>query len=216
MQAIVVLGGEPLPGDARWLRGADLVVAADAGLIWLARLGVTPTVLVGDLDSVPADLVERAVAAGALLERHPPDKDASDAELALAWTVAAGATQVVIVGGLGGDRIDHEIANLLLLADPKWYRTPRDVRLVRGSARVRALLGEGRLVLAGQPGDLVSLLPIGQVDGVSTTGLRYPLDHEPLALGGSRGLSNEVLSAGAEVALRRGALLVIETPQEEA
>ena len=216
MQAVLVLGGEPLPGDAAWLRGADLVVAADSGLSWLARLGVTPTALVGDLDSVPADLVERASADSVVIERHPADKDASDAELALGWAEAAGATRVVIVGGLGGGRIDHELANLLLLTDPGWSAPLRDLRLVRGGTSVRPLRGDGRLALEGKPGDLVSLLPIGDADGVRTLGLRFELHDEPLAAGRSRGLSNEVLTTGAEVSLRSGTLLVVETPAGEA
>lgn len=212
MQAVLVLGGDALPDDAAWLGSADLVVAADSGLVWLARQGVTPSVLVGDLDSAPPDLVERALADGALLEQHPVHKDVSDGELALEWALAHGATRVVIVGGLGGDRIDHELATLLLLAGSRWAHALRDLRLVRGRVTIRALHAGGRLALDGRPGDLVSLLPIGDADGVRSRGLRYPLDGERLAAGRSRGLSNEVTDAGASVELGRGTLLAIETP----
>jgi thiamine pyrophosphokinase len=58
----------------------------------------------------------------------------------------------------------------------------------------------------------VSLLPVGgDADGVRTDGLRFALAGEPLRLGRSRGLSNEVVAGGASVQLERGVLLVIET-----
>ncbi len=214
MRAIVVAGGEADAADARLLDDADLIVAADAGACWLDRLGITPDLLVGDLDSVDAALVERLVAAGVKVERHAAEKDESDAELALSRAVALGASQVTILGALAGARLDHELANLLLLADPAW-RALRDLRVVRGPTTVRALHGGGRLTLEGVPGEIVTLLPVGgDATGVTTHGLRFALDGEPLRVGRSRGLSNVVESPSASVALERGTLLVIEIKQQ--
>lgn len=68
------------------------------------------------------------------------------------------------------------------------------------------------MALGGAVGDLVSLLPVGgDAAGVSTNGLRWPLDRETLAIGRSRGLSNVVDAAPASVSLESGVLLVIET-----
>ena len=65
----------------------------------------------------------------------------------------------------------------------------------------------------GDPGSTVSLLPFGgDVDGVTTAGLVYPLADEPLALGSARGVSNVDRPAGASVTVRRGLLLVVESP----
>jgi thiamine pyrophosphokinase len=215
MKAVIVAGGEPLPADKAQLAGADLLVAADAGASWLMEAGVTPDLLVGDLDSIPSDLLARLEAAGVAIERHARDKDASDAELAVDRAVAGGADQVVVIGALGGERLDHELANLLLLADETWRATLVDLSIVRGATQVRAVHGGGRLALRGAAGDLVTLLPVaGDADGVLTEGLRYPLDGEPLRLGRSRGLSNVVERGPASVSLDRGTLLVIETSRE--
>ena len=52
--------------------------------------------------------------------------------------------------------------------------------------------------LAGRPGDVVSLLPLGPgVVGVTTAGLAYPLRDEPLPEGPARGLSNVRAEASA-------------------
>ena len=214
MKAVVVADGEPDARDADRLVDADLIVAADGGARWLDAMGIRPHLLVGDLDSVDAHVIERLAADGVAIERHPADKDASDAELALDRALASGADEVAVLGALGGERLDHELANLLLLADPS--RRVRDLRVVRGGTVVRALQGGERLSLRGAIGDLVSLLPIGgEAEGVRTAGLRFPLDGESLRLGPSRGLSNVIADQPASVSLERGTLLVVETASEE-
>jgi thiamine pyrophosphokinase len=214
VKAVVVADGEPDARDAVHLAAADMIVAADGGARWLDAVGVRPHVLIGDLDSVEEDLVARLAAEGVAIERHPADKDASDAELALDRAIASGADEVVVLGALGGERLDHELANLLLLADPS--RRVRDLRVIRGGTVVRALHGGERLSLRGAIGDLVSLLPItGEAEGMRTAGLRFPLGGESLRLGPSRGLSNVVVDQPASVSLERGTLLVVETASEE-
>lgn len=205
-------GGSTDPTDARLMTDADLVVAADGGAAWLATLGRQPDLLVGDLDSVDAALVAELERDGVPVERHPVDKDASDLELALLAARERGATSITILGGLGGARFDHELANVLLLADPG-----RDVRAVsvemrQGGTHVVALRGPAQRTLDGRPGDLVSLLPVGgDVAGVTTTDLRYPLRDEPLALGRARGLSNVVVGTHPALNLRSGTLLIVES-----
>lgn len=212
MRAVIVAGGDLDPADAALLRGAELVVAADGGAGSLERLGVRPHLVVGDLDSADAASVARLEATGTRVERHPVDKAASDAELAIERALGAGPSEVVVLGLLGGLRLDHELAALLLLADPALRG--RNVRAVRGGTTVRAVHGDGRLELAGRPGDIVTLLPVaGDARGVRTTGLRWTLDGETLRLGRSRGLSNEVVAPPASVQLAAGVLLVVEIEQ---
>ncbi len=213
MKAIVVAGGDAAPEDAARLAGADLVIAADSGAEWLASRGARPDIVIGDMDSVDSPLLERLAADGVTIERHPRDKDASDAELAVAHAVVAGADRVEILGALGGERLDHEVANLLLLADPRWRGI--GLAIIKGRATARAVHGGDMLALNGVAGDLVTLLPVnGDAVGVQTRGLRYPLDGETLRLGRSRGLSNSVAQPPASVWLERGTLLVLEMQKE--
>ena len=213
MRAVIVASGDVAPTDARHLDAADLVIAADGGADVLDRLGRRPDRLVGDLDSADPALVERIAAAGTAIERHPADKEASDTELALASALEAGATEVVLLGALGGARLDHELANVLLLAGPAL--AGRAARLVRGPTTVRMVGDRGRLALDGGTGDLVTLLPIGgDAVGVTTEGLRWELDRATLALGPSRGLSNEIVRTPASVSVTEGRLLVVETAIE--
>ena len=210
MKVVVVASGELEAADAAWLDDADLVVAADGGAGSLDRLGRSPDLLVGDLDSVDPDLVERLAAAGTRVHRHPADKEASDTEIAVEMAFETGAAAVVVLGAVGGTRLDHELANLLLLADRALGG--RDLRAVRGGTQVRAIHADDRLVLSGSPGDLVTLLPVGgDAAGVVTEGLRWPLDGATLRMGRSHGLSNEIVGSTASVRIKHGTLLIIET-----
>lgn len=204
---IVVTGGDR--GDlslVAQLPNAVAVVAADSGAEHAVALGLTVDLAVGDFDSLPPDVLAALVAAGTEIERHPAAKDATDLEIGLTAARRFGATDVVVVGGHGG-RIDHFIANALLLASPAFA----DLRVVAHVGPARLTVVHDHTRLTGQPGDLVSLLPVaGPVTGVSTRGLLYRLDGEDLSPGSTRGVSNELAQPEAEVSVDAGVLLVVQ------
>lgn len=210
--AVIFAGGDPVPEAVRDLlpHGA-LVVAADSGLDLAQRLGVPVDLVVGDFDSADPAGVAAAVAAGSLLERHPVDKDATDLELALDAVLRLGRSPVLILGGAGWDRVDHLVANALLVASPRYAPLQLCWR-VKG-AEVAPV--HRRLDLAGAPGDVVTLLAVGgPATGVTTTGLRWPLLGETLVPGSTRGVSNELATAAATVSVETGVLVAIHTGRE--
>jgi thiamine pyrophosphokinase len=211
MRAVVVAHGDVLPSDRAVIDAQDYVVAADGGALALERWKLLPHLVVGDMDSLGDAGVERMARKGIPVAKFPAAKEESDLELAVAQAIAAGATEIVLLGALGGDRLDHETANLLLLADPGYDRVRIEAR--RGTLRIRAIRGEGSLSV-GPVEAIVTLLPVnGDAEGVTTEGLRFPLRDETLRFGRARGLSNEVDSLPATVTVRKGSLLVFETPK---
>ena len=208
----MVAHGDVLPSDRAVIDANDYIVAADGGAFALERWKILPHLVVGDMDSLGEAGVERMAKLGIAVAKFPAAKDESDLELAVAQAIEMGATEIVLLGALGGDRLDHETANLLLLADPAYDGVRLEAR--RGALRIRAAQGEGSLSLGGPIGALVTLLPVnGDADGVTTEGLRFPLRDETLRFGRARGLSNEVVALPATVTVRNGSLLVFETPQ---
>jgi len=223
MQVVVLADGvagsrealdEAWPG---WLAPGAIVIAADGGARHAAGLGLSIDRWVGDGDSLGEAGVAELVAAGIPVDLVRPDKDESDTELAVRAALDRSPSSIVIVGALGGPRLDHALANLTLLSMPELAAV--DVRLVGVDARVRSLGAPGSdsgprtVELSGRIGDLVTLLPIGgDATGVTTDGLAYPLRDEPLLEGLTRGLSNRRSSPVARVTLRSGRLLVVETP----
>ena len=188
------------------IRAADLLIAADGGALPLLRAGIVPHVAIGDMDSIDATGLAELEAHGIALRRFPREKDETDLELALLYAAATGATAIDILGALGG-RWDHTLANVALLALPE-LRERRTRLLADGQT---LFLVRDAAVLEGQAGDTVSLLPLaGDAHGITTKGLRYPLDDASLSYERARGVSNVLLAPPGSVSLRAGLLLVVQ------
>lgn len=204
---VVVTGGDPIDRAlVEHLAAGAFVIAADSGVEHAASLGLTVDLAVGDMDSVSPAALAAAAGAGAAVERHPEAKDATDLELALDAAVARGARRVQVIGGDGG-RLDHLLANALLLAAPRYAGIELHAHM--GAAQVTVV--RVATTLHGAAGDLVTLLAVGgPAEGVRTEGLLYPLRGEDLLPGSTRGVSNELVHERATVRLDRGVLLVVQ------
>lgn len=208
MKAVVIANGELEAGE--WWRehvaGADLIIAADGGTHHALRIGLTPDIIIGDLDSLDADLAKRLETSGVRILRHSPHKDETDTELALLHALSLGAIEIAILGALGG-RLDHALANILLLSMPELA----GVRVYLAAAGYTVSLIHGQATFTGQAGDILSLLPLGgDVYGITTEGLEYPLRGETLRLGPARGISNVLTAPEARVRVQDGLLLAIK------
>ncbi|WP_181813294.1 thiamine diphosphokinase [Gaiella occulta] len=209
---IVVSGGDsaalPLP---RTLPPAAAVIAADGGVDRAVALGLHVDLAVGDFDSATAAGLAAVEAAGARIERHPVEKDATDLELALDAALASGATRVVVVGD-GGGRLDHLAAGMLLLGHERYAGVEIDA--VLGTALVHVV--RDARTISGERGEIVSLLPLGgAAEGVSTDGLTYGLADETLAAGTSRGVSNTFAGDEARISVEHGLLLAVRPGTHE-
>jgi thiamine pyrophosphokinase len=166
-------------------------------------------VVVGDLDSLHTVLRQRLSAAGCLFEVYPAHKDETDFELALRYAVQQGAEQMWVLGALGG-RLDQTLANILLLALPLLEDV--EVSIVEGHQTAWLVRGESEI--PGQPGDTLSLIPLGgDAHGVKTEGLEYPLDDQVLPFSLTLGISNVLTGRRARVSVRQGALLAVHTAE---
>ena len=202
LDVVVVASGE---GPGLTVPSARHVVAADGGLLRARELGLDVDVVVGDLDSVTPEALAAAEAAGARVVGYPRAKDATDLELALDVALELGARRTLLVASAQG-RLDHLLASLLLLGSERYARLELDALV--GDALVHVVRGER--TLAGVPGELLTLLPLGgPATGVTTEGLEYPLAGETLGPGTTRGVSNVFTSTGARVTLTDGVLLAV-------
>ena len=207
MRAVLVAGSDLTQAlDSSLLAGADLLVAVDGGGDALARVETLPHLLVGDLDSLSRETRARFEAQGVEVLLLPVAKDVTDTEAALRVVVERGADDIMVLGALGGPRIDHLVGNLLLLTSD--WLAGRRVRLV--DEWHEAFLAAGDATMTGERGDTVSLLPLSiEVQNVRTEGLLYPLGGESLFQSAARGISNSMTGSTARVTHGEGRLLVI-------
>jgi thiamine pyrophosphokinase len=207
MHAIIVANGPmPQPAIHRWTFSEnDRVICVDGGVMNALSLGLKPDVVVGDLDSLDVSVRKRLQEEGCLFIQHPSRKDETDSELAIRYALSQGANELTILAALGG-RIDHALANVMLLALPELANIK--ARLIEGAQEV--LLIRDQAVIEGVPGDIVSLLPLtADASGVHTEGLEYALHDGTLKFGAARGVSNVLTAPQARVRLAKGLLLAV-------
>ncbi len=205
--ALIVAGGaRPDPLVIRALPAVDFCVAADGGADHALFFELDVNAVVGDLDSISAAGLEAVRASGAEVREFPTAKDKTDLELALLRAMEESPERLIVIG-IGGGRLDHELANMAALTSEEYRGVP--IEGLVGSARLTVIRGEA--TLSGALGETISLLPVnGRADGISTDGMQYPLVDEPLEPGSARGVSNRFVATSATVTVRSGVLLAIQ------
>lgn len=204
LTVIIFNGGEPLPSSlAGEITEDAYLIAADSGLDTALSWGYDVDLVVGDLDSVSALALETT---SATVERHSPDKDATDLDLALQAALRMEPDRVVVLGGQSG-RFDHLLGTVMLLTSQRWADV--DLEWVAGRGRVRVM--RAGATLHGAVGTLLTLLAVdGPATGISTRGLRWNLTDATLMPGSTLGVSNVFEAPVASIRMRGGTLVAIQ------
>lgn len=186
----------------------DTIICADGGTQHALSLGLTPDVLVGDMDSLSEAVQADLEAKGVELICHPIKKDQTDLELAFEVAIARGATEILLLTAIGG-RLDQQLANILLLTRPEWQSAR--LSLAEGQQRAWLLRGPDELTLSGQPGDTLSIVPLSAtMEGLDIEHAEWPLQEATVPLGSTLTISNTFLSNQVRVRVKAGLGLVIQ------
>jgi thiamine pyrophosphokinase len=204
------------PAEARRrIRPGDHIICADGGTHHARVMGLTPNVVVGDMDSLDQGLRTELEAVGVRFEVHSTRKDETDLELALKLATAEGADDIEILAMLGG-RLDQSLANLLMLARSEW--APAWVRVTEGNQSAWPVRGGQETTIKGMRGDLLSLVPLTSlVTGVTLEGVEWPLNDATLHFGSTLTISNTLMGPTARLKVEEGLVLVVHqsTDREE-
>ena len=206
MKRAVLLSAVPVgPEMAAYLQPGDFIVACDAGYRNAAALGVRPDLIVGDFDSAPQPRTEGDTIV------LPHVKDDTDTQYAARWLAEHGCEEVVMLGALGGPRVEHMLANL----STGLFLSLHGVRTILADSR-----SEMHYLLPGQPLELprrdwmyLSLFALGApLTGVFERGVYYPLENATLTeLDYPLGTSNEFTEPVARLQCSGGHGLVVLT-----
>jgi thiamine pyrophosphokinase len=189
------------------LQPGDVLIAADGGSRHILALGLVPALVIGDMDSLTATDRRILEAAGTEIRPYARDKNETDFELALGCAVDSGFDEILIIGALGG-RLDQTLGNLALLAGHSTGGS--HISMDDGAEQVFFVSRQAQV--DGLAGDLVSLIPWERrVNGVTTEGLQWPLQNEPLHPYKTRGISNTMIGEKAFVSVRSGLLLIVHS-----
>lgn len=186
------------------LNGAR-VIAADGGMVHACALKLSPELWLGDFDSTPQALADTWH--NVPRQTHPIEKDASDGELAISEALRRGATSLILVGGMGG-QLDHVLAHtgfLLALA-----RRGIDVMMTSGHEEAYALVSSLDFNDLDS-GSRLSVLPFTDLNGLSISGVKYPLLKKNIKLGTAYTLAN-VVTGEVKITLTSGSAVVVAYP----
>lgn len=184
------------------LTNDSVILCADSGYDNALLCGICPDVIIGDMDSVQNKLPD-----GVRQIKLNPEKDDTDTQACIDFLADEGCGEIILLGALGG-RIDHQMANIMLTI----YAAKKGVKLVIKDGKTEMFAVENSAKIKGEAGDWLSLIPIlGDVEGVSLSGLKYTLENARLEAGKTVGISNEFVNETAEISLKKGLILAVKT-----
>jgi thiamine pyrophosphokinase len=200
MHAVIVSNGFPPSKELlkKEAKSANILIGADGGGNKILERGLTPDVVIGDMDSFqrPEECNFEII--------HEPDQETNDLEKALKLALKNGATSCHVLGSFGM-RMDHSLKNLSVM---KQFSSSFEELIFRDE-RFDAFLITKQYSGEIPVGNVVSLFPLsGEVKGITTTGLKYALAGESLINGQRDGTSNETMEPEFSVEVAEGDLVL--------
>lgn len=213
MKYVIISGGHIDDAFAvDWLEKNeyDCMIAADSGMNFLHRNGITPDIIAGDFDSVETSSLQyfRGLNDVQVIKLNPI-KDDTDTEFVIREAIRRGATEITVLGATG-TRMDHVLANINLLGIG--LEEGISIQLLDKHNRIRMISDSVEITKTEQFGNYVSILPVkGDAKGVTLEGMKYPLQNTDVASFSSLGVSNEIVADVARISVQQGLLLIIES-----
>ncbi|WP_230852581.1 thiamine diphosphokinase [Acholeplasma laidlawii] len=192
----------PVPNNLNQIiKKPAYVIAVDQGLFDAYKQGVFVDLAIGDFDSLSdISLLDKV-----LYKRLNPVKDITDTEAALQYALSLNPAHTYILGGIGGSRLEHSYANLLLLFDYDnvSIMTSESV-VVKFNVGMHKTKFNGYINIFSQNQAVISL-----------TGFKYELDTYKLKMFDRLGISNELKDTEGTIKVHSGSILVVYTKKEQ-
>ncbi|MCR4276911.1 MAG: thiamine diphosphokinase [Candidatus Roizmanbacteria bacterium] len=199
------------------IKKKDYLIAVDGGTKHILELGLIPNVIVGDFDSISSLLLKKLTkicreqkSLFPTMIKYPTKKNATDFELVINYCLGKKFTEIIIFGILG-DRIDHMIANIFLIAKIQTQNQSASrrikIKIFEGKKEIFILNKE--ISINGKVGDEISIIPVSEkLEGITTNGLYYRLIDDTFLFGTTRGISNVMKQTQIKISVKKGVALV--------
>lgn len=199
MRTVIICGGNVGGYITDYIKHDDFIICADSGYDRAKMFGISPDIIIGDMDSIKeTPSVENRIV-------YPARKDFTDSELVLSYALEHGYDEILMFGMIG-TRMDHSLANITLLKQAK------AVKAVIIDENNEIYFAENEFTLSGNIGDTVSIVPFeGDISGVTTKGLDYPLDNDTVKCGTTLGVSNVMTDKVCTITIKNGSAFIIRS-----
>ena len=189
------------------LNQADIIICADGGVNKIAPLKIIPHYLIGDMDSVKKSVVMNLPTTTKIIIDKRQDN--TDLEKAILFAEKLKPTEIKILGALGNN-LDHTIANVISL-----HHVSKKFKIsILDEKHTIFLLNDNSLEICGKRGDIVSVIPITHIHGLSYHGLKWPVKNKKVTTGWC-GVRNQMITSKARIRLKKGKALVIKICQKQ-
>ncbi|MBN8586175.1 MAG: thiamine diphosphokinase [Ignavibacteria bacterium] len=207
-ECLIVSHGKLVKSDLNYIlkfikpRKALFIIACDGASEFLKASSITPDVIIGDLDSIKPAVLKYFSRKNVVIKKVY-DQNKNDLEKAIIYALSKKFKHINIIG-FGGKRLDHTLNNLSIL---KKFYLKADIRIFDNGFEGKII---NRIVeIDCRIGDTVSLIPLPEAAGITTSGLKYPLKNGSLEIGIREGALNEAVAEKVSVEIKSGVLLVL-------
>jgi thiamine pyrophosphokinase len=206
MVALIIANGDDVDKISLENLNIDYVICADGGLEKAEKLQVVPDLILGDFDSVNPDVLEKYKKKSEIM-KYPAEKDFTDMELSIEIAVKKGYKDIVLVGATGGPRLDHSLANMMLLE--KYHQLGINIIIIDNKNKIQIIADNCNIMLNKKEGSFVSLIPLTEnISGLTLEGFKYPLDRVVVKRGSTLCVSNEIILDKGRIILECGTALL--------
>jgi len=198
MRAVIIAAGkiDNYNYIKSFINKTDFVICADGGYNHAEKMGINPHILIGDFDSIKN---KNSIQPNTKILEYPSNKDFTDTELSINYAIENNYKEILLLAGIG-NRIDHTLANILLLSKFK------NVTIINENNKIYT---GNDITLKEQKGTIVSLIPISYCSGIFSVNLHYELNNFSMEVGNTIGISNVMTNDIANIKIKNGILFVI-------
>lgn len=185
----------------------DYIICADSGVKHAEQMGIIPDIMLGDFDSIEPELFESYKKKGIKIIDYPPEKDKTDAHIALEYALDLSPEEIILLGYIGS-RMDHTIANIHTLQNPLARQV--DAYIINENNKI--FLVNGSKVIKNDFGRYISFIPLTSEAKISVDkGVKYPIHNIVMRQQESLGVSNELTHESCTLQMHQGTIIVIQS-----
>lgn len=200
MKKCIIIGAGTFYGHFPRYTEEDCIIAADGGYKYCKLCGITPNVVIGDLDSLEEEPEDCP------FKRLPVEKDDTDTLGAIRLGLKEGCEKFHIIAGTGG-RPDHTLANLQCLA---FLSKKGKAGFLYDENMITTCITDSSIFFPEDAEGTVSVFSAGdEARGVTERGLKYSLTNADLTNDYPIGVSNSFKGAASKITVKNGSLFVV-------